>query len=170
MTYYKNDKCKALNSANHDCICWTPEAQQEPVQTTAVYITWNSEGVRTVNGVPDYTPPAQPAPEQEPVAWQYVVQLLIAAGHVSKQKVDQACEIAKAQPKPTGKAPCIRHCEANAFKITIRQLNGDIERMKAAQRTWVGLTLTEIDEFEKGSLNRQALCCAIEAKLKEKNT
>jgi len=41
---------------------------------------------------------AQPAPVQEPVAWQYVVQLLIAAGHVSQQKVDQACEIAKAQP------------------------------------------------------------------------
>jgi hypothetical protein len=37
-------------------------------------------------------------------------------------------------------------------------------------KPWVGLTLTEIDAFEKGSLNRQALCCAIDAKLKEKNT
>ena len=38
----------------------------------------------------------------------------------------------------------------------------------AAQRQWVGLT--EIDAFEKGSRNRQALICAVEAKLKEKNT
>jgi hypothetical protein len=27
-------------------------------QPAAVHITWNSDGVRTVNGVPDYTPPA----------------------------------------------------------------------------------------------------------------
>ena len=26
MTYYKNDECKALDSASHDCICWTPAA------------------------------------------------------------------------------------------------------------------------------------------------
>ena len=51
-------------------------------------------------------------------------------------------------------------------------LHGDIEHFAALikQRTWVGLTLHEIESFEKGSLNRQALCCAIEAKLKEKNT
>ena len=36
-------------------------------------------------------------------------------------------------------------------------------------REWVGLTLDEINSFVHGSLNRQALCCAIEAKLKEKN-
>lgn len=27
-------------------------------QPAAAHITWNSDGVRTVNGVPDYTPPA----------------------------------------------------------------------------------------------------------------
>jgi len=44
-------------------------SEPAPVQTTAAHITWNSDGVRTVNGVPDYTPPAaaQPAPVQEPV-------------------------------------------------------------------------------------------------------
>jgi hypothetical protein len=32
MTYYKNDECKALDSASHDCICWTFAAPvQEPV-------------------------------------------------------------------------------------------------------------------------------------------
>jgi hypothetical protein len=42
--------------------------------------------------------------------------------------------LAAAQPAPTGKAPCARHCEANAFKITIRGLRGEIERMKVAQQ------------------------------------
>ena len=47
---------------------------QEPVQAKTVHITWNADGIRTVNGVPDYTPPAQPeqpALVQEPVAWLY---------------------------------------------------------------------------------------------------
>jgi hypothetical protein len=35
------------------------------------------------------------------------------------------------QPEPTGQAPCVRHCEANAFKIVIRGLKGDIERLTA---------------------------------------
>jgi len=34
MTYYKNDKCKALNAASHDCICWTPAAQRTWVGLT----------------------------------------------------------------------------------------------------------------------------------------
>jgi hypothetical protein len=35
MTYYKNDKCKALNAADHDCICWTPAAQPEQGEPVA---------------------------------------------------------------------------------------------------------------------------------------
>jgi hypothetical protein len=31
----------------------------------------------------------------------------------------------------TGKAPCARHCEATAFQIVIKNLKGDIERLKA---------------------------------------
>jgi hypothetical protein len=39
-----------------------------------------------------------------------------------------------AQPSdPAGQAPCVRHCEATAFQIVIKNLRGDIERMKAAQ-------------------------------------
>jgi hypothetical protein len=37
------------------------------------------------------------------------------------------------------------------------------------RQPWVGLTLNELDAFANSSMNRQALCCAIEAKLKEKN-
>jgi len=41
-------------------------------------------------------------------------------------------QAALAQPAdPTAQAPCVRHCEANAFKIVIRGLKGDIERLKA---------------------------------------
>jgi hypothetical protein len=33
-----------------------------------------------------------------------------------------------------GQAPCVRHCEATAFQIVIKNLRNEIERMKAAQR------------------------------------
>jgi len=57
---------EATHELNHETIALILEAaealaQPAPVQTRAVHITWNSDGVRTVNGVPDYTPPAQPA-------------------------------------------------------------------------------------------------------------
>lgn len=38
-----------------------------------------------------------PAPAK-PTEWQYVVQLLVAAGHVSQAKVDEACGIAESFP------------------------------------------------------------------------
>ena len=55
--------------------------------------------------------------------------------------LEEYCDTAQ----PTGQAPCVRHCEANAFKIMIRNLKGDIERLK--QRTWVGLTDEEREEI-----------------------
>ena len=73
--------------------------------------------------------------------------------------------------QPTGQAPCVRHCEANAFKIMIRNLKGDIERLK--QRTWVGLTEDEIKECFKITPDQflsWQIYKKIEAKLKEKNT
>jgi hypothetical protein len=42
------------------------------------------------------------------------------------------------EPRPTGKAPCERLCEATAFGITIRGLKGEIERLKAEQKPLVG--------------------------------
>jgi len=53
--------CAGCTPRNLDGSCPAAQpalVQQEPVQTRAVHITWNSDGVRTVNGVPDYTPPA----------------------------------------------------------------------------------------------------------------
>jgi len=70
--------------------------------------------------------------------------------------------------QPVGQAPCAKHCESTAYEIVIRGLKGDIERMKAAQRTWVGLTADEYaelaQEYGPFPINQ------IEAKLKEKNT
>jgi hypothetical protein len=41
-----------------------------------------------------------------------------------------------AQPAdPTGRAPCVRHCEATAFQIVIKNLRNEIERLEAEQRT-----------------------------------
>jgi hypothetical protein len=46
-----------------------------------------------------------------------------------------ALKEALAQPAdPTGQAPCARHCEATAYQITIKNLRGEIERLKAPQR------------------------------------
>jgi len=70
--------------------------------------------------------------------------------------------------QPTGQAPCVRHCEANAFKIMIRNLKGDIERLK--QRTWVGLTQDErINIAHKANGNEVVAVELTEAKLKELN-
>jgi hypothetical protein len=85
-----------------------------------------------------------------------------------KKRFEAITAIKEALAQPVGQAPCVRHCESTAYEIVIRGLKGDIERLKAAQRTWVGLT-----NEEKG------FCAAptyvetvarIEAKLKEKNT
>jgi hypothetical protein len=57
-------------------------------------------------------------------------------------------------------------CTAAQYGQAMAALHGTIP---AAQRQWVGLQPHEIDAFEKGSRNRQALICAIEAKLREKN-
>ena len=40
--------------------------------------------------------------------------------------------------------PCANHCEATAFEIVIKNLQGEIERLKAPQRTWVDLTEEEL--------------------------
>ena len=80
--------------------------------------------------------------------------------------LEEYCDTAQ----PTGQAPCVRHCEANAFKIMIRNFKGDIERLK--QRTWIGLTNEEMqtvvdDQPLVSSIN--VYFKAIEAKLKELN-
>jgi hypothetical protein len=49
--------------------------------------------------------------------------------------------------QPTGKAPCARHCEANAFQITIKNFKRDIERLTALVRA----QQITIDKLEKNT-------------------
>jgi len=83
----------------------------------------------------------------------------------------------KKAAQPVGQAPCAKHCEATALQIVIKNLRNEIERMKAAQRTWVGLTDEEIDALHMavkvrlmGTFNTKDIYRVIEDKLKEKNT
>jgi hypothetical protein len=74
--------------------------------------------------------------------------------------------------QPVGQAPCVRHCEAMAFQIVIKNLRNEIERMKAAQRTWVGLTKEDKDLIEDlcEMMIGDAAFSTIDAILKGKNT
>jgi len=122
---------------------------------------------------------AQPA--QEPVAWMRPSEegydsafrdhstVMVCTGNPWVGWIPLYTTPPAAQPDdPTGQAPCAKHCESIAYEIVILGLKVDIERMKAAQRTWVGLT----DE-EKGFCAAPTYVETVartEAKLKEKNT
>ena len=76
---------------------------------------------------------AQPeqAPVQEPIGY-FTVNDYDNWEQIAGTSGKPLYEFPAAQPAdPTGQAPCVRHCEANAFKIVIRGLKGDIERLKA---------------------------------------
>jgi hypothetical protein len=67
---------------------------------------------------------------------------------------------------------CEKHCEATAFKIVIRGLEGEVARLVAA-KTWVGLSEQDINElkFNLPDLYYWVdVVRATEKRLKEKNT
>jgi len=87
-----------------------------------------------------------------------------------------------AQPtQPAKPIPCANHCEATAFEIVIKNLQGEIERLKASQREWVGLTDERREQLiqkcwreyiagkEDGTTFGEWMSVATEAELKEKN-
>ena len=80
---------------------------------------------------------AETAPVQEPVAtFDIAVNERTAAINYDyrKHKLVSGTPLYTTPPAaPTGQAPCARHCEATAFQIVIKNLKGDIERLKAAQ-------------------------------------
>jgi hypothetical protein len=82
MTYYKNDECKALDSASHDCICWTPAAPvQEPValkETTQKAVVLLKTIVAGLESAIAKTP-AQPAPVQPAQDLHFFKQVLSVA-------------------------------------------------------------------------------------------
>ena len=120
---------------------------------------------------------------QEPVAWDL-------ADKVRQDLDRQSCPdafmriavesiVKHHSPQPAKPIPCANHCEATAFEIVIKNLQGEIERLKAPQRTaeqssrtlaWVGLTDVELAEYADMEIGSYDRCLEVEAKLKEKNT
>ena len=91
------------------------------------------------------------------------------------------------QAKSEHPAPCARHCEATAFGIVIKNLKAQLaqkqepiamlfgslpvyDRTTPPQRTWVGLTDEEENEYNYLGPDMYWVIQEIEAKLKEKNT
>jgi len=82
-------------------------------------------------------------------------------------------------PQPAKPIPCANHCEAKAFEIVIKNLRGEIERLKASQRTWVGLTEDDkvlikhdanFNQFMTAGEYADKVQQLTEARLKDKNT
>jgi hypothetical protein len=90
---------------------------------------------------------AQPAPVQEPCGWQFYQD---GTWHNGMETSNHRANTEAAgipvrnvyttlpAAQPVGQTPCVRHCESTAYEIVIRGLKGDIQRLEAAQRTWVG--------------------------------
>jgi hypothetical protein len=81
--------------------------------------------------------------EQEPVAWALDYDIESVLSGFSTSLMGTAMRIESAFPKHrvkllythppqrTEQEPCARHCEATAFEIVIKNLRGEIERLKA---------------------------------------
>jgi len=119
------------------------------------------------------------AREQEPVAWlrtsgigsPVVTNEMFNAYPEMRWSFETPLYTHPSQPaKPI---PCANNCEATAFEIVIKNLQGEIERLKAPQRTWVGLTPADMEELSAAwwepNENEMALIDWVDAKLKEKN-
>jgi len=156
-------------SSNKDIVkCLrTANSVSEPalVQTTAVHITWNSDGIRTVNGVPDYTPPAA-QPAQEPVAsggW-------LQEGSLLYRLTDEH------RPSNRDEINVTMADGSRSIESRTRRAGELLERIcatpPAAQRTWVGLTAEQIGHQAKKSNHEIAFALGAfwaEARLKEQN-
>ncbi len=113
-------------------------------------------------------PPAQPA-KQEPV--------LKPCWYESKEKtMCRKCGQVHAEATPPAAQPAPAHEPdyKNLFERMCQQHDMVVDKLKAAQRTWVGLTDEEIGDFASGYRSGRIgsfveLTEAIEAKLKEKN-
>jgi len=117
-------------------VAWQAEHQSgEWHNRTAA--TLPSTGIYTGRIRPLYPPAAQyPLPDDlyDSKDWRaadYAGRVEFLHSMYEARKLELDAYLDAAQPAPTGQAPCARHCEATAFKIMIRNLNGDIGRLKA---------------------------------------
>ena len=159
-------------------------------------VDWKRDQISLIEWIAKQVKPA--APVQEPVAWMHVMDNTegIKANGKGIVSITQkrkhpfgkpGVDFSKSYPvtsTPLYTTPpaapvqkpvaCVQDLDEVKRKHLVYEKNMDWKdplytTPPAAQRQWVGLTDEEIDAFEKGSLNRLALCCAIEAKLKERN-
>jgi hypothetical protein len=171
-----------------------PAAQPAPVQTKTVHITWTADGVRTVNGVPDYTTPrASHVPEAD------FGNIERSAHAALEAAVDAALNTPPAQAAPVTEplgfmnAGLVHEMQQGSLPYGYVYPKGGsgasvaiYTTPPAAQRQWVGLTDAERDaifELHHTSLGGwdysgdevmydkhfEDAVAAIEAKLKEKN-
>ena len=142
---------------------------------------WPSEPVYT-------TPPAQPAPVQEPITWLKTIETLGGFGKFVEAKPNEkgakpvylTPPAAPVQDLPFGvggglvaiktllsRDPCVH---ANT---AIEMLDAILKEHPAAQRQWVGLSQDELDAMFSNTIKGKKLvnwvARAIEAKLKERN-
>ena len=117
------------------------------------------------------TPPAQPTPMQEPVAWMHTMIDDVVIGH---RPADLNLHPERWMPLYKDPTPC-QTCQALARTVMMDQTAHDTTP-PTAQRQWVGLPFGEICEAEviatdeHNNFSLLTFARAIEAKLKEKNT
>jgi hypothetical protein len=63
-----------------------------------------------------------------------------------------------AEPSPTGSTPCARHCEARAFEVEIRRLEGEMERLKQAGTVSRDEALEHLRWMEGAFLDGDEVC------------
>jgi hypothetical protein len=91
--------------------------------------------------------------------------LMIERGSIYEKAITALKERLAQPADPTGQAPCVRHCEAMAFQIVIKNLRGEIECLKAPQRT----EPPQKKVWTFWDLSGGDITDAIKAKIKEKN-
>jgi len=60
---------------------------------------------------------------------------LVSCGTIYKYPAEGRLALYTHPPQPAKPIPCANHCEATAFEIVIKNLQGEIERLKSPQRT-----------------------------------
>jgi hypothetical protein len=103
-----------------------------------------------------------PADEGQPVAWMHNFIENNVITHIPAdigRHPDRWTALYKDQ------TPC-KTCQALAMAV----MNDQTYHEKVTPKQWVGLTAYEIQEIHSGNQHWGSFACAIEAKLKEKNT
>ena len=108
--------------------------------------------------------------EREALNWEPIREFWRNNSGVNWDELEAAIKEALAQPgqEPVGTVQCINGVTIGY--LDVMQPVGTKLYTTPPQRTWVGLTDKELDEFSEVKLGAYDLCLEVEAKLKEKNS